>query len=56
MTAVELAQTLFRRKLSPARLSYVAESVLANLHYLLEAGRLTAAAQADGAIRFSAIA
>lgn len=56
MTGVALARSLFRRQLSPAQLSHVAEEVLAHLHYLTEAGRLKAALDVDGAIRFSAIA
>lgn len=53
-SAAALAQTLFRRKLNPQRLSAVAESVLAHLHYLLAARSVVVEDDENGAARFSA--
>jgi glyoxylase-like metal-dependent hydrolase (beta-lactamase superfamily II) len=56
LTSVELTQTLFRRRLNPTRLSFLAEGTLAHLHYLTTTGQLQAMPDADGAIRFGAVA
>jgi glyoxylase-like metal-dependent hydrolase (beta-lactamase superfamily II) len=55
MSAAALAQTLFRRKLNPQRLSAVAESVLAHLHYLLASHSVIVDEDKDGVARFSAV-